>query len=133
MGIRIVKSITIFVSLALVAVFFYACAEEAGDYPFNPNTNDTIYSFSGDILPIFQSLCVSCHAGSTPEGDLTLTSYANLMAGGAHTVEVVPFFPDSSLLVLKIDGTYSHDGSPYDFNNVVLPIREWIARGALNN
>ncbi|MCA8940550.1 MAG: Ig-like domain-containing protein, partial [Planctomycetes bacterium] len=40
-------------------------------------------SFSGDVMPIFQSRgCLSHHQGAVPDGGLNLTSFANLMAGG---------------------------------------------------
>ena len=122
--------------MILVFLLGFACIEEPGDKlpTQNPEIIDTV-SFQDDIMPIFQTHCISCHGDFYPDGEFDLTTYEALMSTGNHAPNVVPFQPDSSWLVFVIspEDTTFHDRSPYDSITVVNPIREWILQGALDN
>ncbi len=93
-------------------------------------------SFAGDILPIFQTHCISCHAPPEPPEGLDLTSYAGLMYSGENQT-VVPYNADQSLLVTMITPGATEEpmppGGPYLTSGQIDLIRQWIDDGALNN
>src|SRR3974390_1309237 len=64
-------------------------------------------SFAEDVVPIFNGYCVSCHTpggqGFTESG-LDLTSYEGLMKGTKFGPMVIAGQPDSSNLIILIDG-----------------------------
>lgn len=90
-------------------------------------------SFALDVLPIFEEACTICHGGA---GGLALESYEALSLGGNSGPAVVPFDPDASLLVRRIEGTLPPrmplDGPPLTAAEVER-IRTWIAEGAQDN
>jgi len=114
-----------------------------------PPTGETV-SLSGDIQPIFNSACVSCHADGTISSafgnPLRLTSgraHANLVDRrsfqSANWTLVVPGDSSASLLWLKVSradppvgSTMPLFGSPLSSRQLGL-IRDWIDQGALDN
>ncbi len=101
---------------------------------------------------IFTPSCAlsSCHSASTAQGNLVLTegkSRANLVnvaasntaAAAAGKLRVVPGDPDNSFLVQKLEGPGAGEGVLMPQGSSGLPqdqidaIREWIAKGALDN
>ena len=50
--------------------------------------------FSRDIAPIFVANCTGCHGGAQPKGQLNLTSFNKMMAGGKMR-ERLPTAPQS--------------------------------------
>lgn len=126
-----------FVLTSLVTVFALGCG--SGD-PVEP----TLTSIHDKII---QRSCNSeaCHGGSTPEGDLDLSTaesaYAALV-GVTSDVEptytrVVQGDPDNSLLYMVLLGTVgSLDQMPPGFAlaaDEVEAVRQWIEDGAENN
>lgn len=73
---------------------------------------------------VFNANCVVCHGGA---GGLTLSSYADAMAGGLSGPVIVPGDAANSLIVTKISG-FRHPGTLTDFEMQVLT--EWINAGA---
>jgi hypothetical protein len=104
-------------------------------------------SFASDIQPIFTASCAilsSCHAAPGQEG-LILSqgqSYAllvNVNSVQADTLmRIRPFLPDSSYLVVKIEGNQTvgvrmpATGGPLSSTNIQL-IKNWVSKGAQNN
>jgi Planctomycete cytochrome C len=96
-------------------------------------------SYADDIVPIFKGWCVSCHQpggqGYTASG-LDLTSYDGLMKGTKFGPMVLPGQPDSSNLVVLIEGKaklqmpYGHKSLP---SCLQQNIWTWIFQGAKNN
>ncbi|HIF22108.1 MAG TPA: hypothetical protein EYQ27_09425 [Gemmatimonadetes bacterium] len=126
-----------FVLTSLVTVFSLGCGNADLVEPTLTSIHDKI----------IQRSCNSeaCHGGSTPEGDLDLStaesSYAALVG---VTSDVEPSFtrvvqgdPDNSLLYMVLLGTVgSLDQMPPGFAlaaDEVEAVRQWIEDGAENN
>lgn len=96
-------------------------------------------SFAEDVAPIFKGYCVSCHQpggqGYNASG-LDLTSYDGLMKGTKFGPMVVPGQPDSSNLIVLIDGKaqlrmpFGHKPLPSCLRDIIY---SWIFQGAKNN
>lgn len=90
-----------------------------------PCTPDQI-AFQADIYPILQDYCVGCHGMNRQDGDVDLSSHAN----------VIQYIPDGSLL-----GTMRHavSFSPMPPSGSIISdcrigqITSWIDAGAPNN
>lgn len=83
-------------------------------------------SFSGDIQPIFNSKCVSCHSGAQAPDLREGWSYEELTEGG-YIAE--PEFACESKLYQVFSGT--HDGRAS--GEEILQILGWIQEGAQDN
>jgi len=98
-----------------------------------------LVSYNSQIQPVFDASCAvsGCHMGMTPPAGLRLMSYAHLMEGGQSGQVVIPYQPDSSILVQRIEGTITprmpFNGPPYLPDSTIQMIRTWIAQGALEN
>lgn len=83
---------------------------------------------------IFTPQCIGCHGGSDPTSDLNLEAgqaHSNLVNVPATTqsgTRVVPFDPDSSVLVVFLEDGH-RNLPPAD----IQAIRDWITAGALDN
>lgn len=69
-------------------------------------------TYSGNIQPIFDQKCVSCHGPSRAENGLRLDSYEGVMKGTQFGPIVTPGQPSQSALVSVIRGTGSPGGVP---------------------
>jgi len=96
-------------------------------------------SYSEDVVPILKGYCVSCHqpGGQGLEASgLDLTSYDGLMKGTKFGPMVIPGKPDSSNLIVLIDGKakvrmpFGHKALPSCLRDIVYG---WIFEGAKNN
>ena len=96
-------------------------------------------SYSAQIQPVFTDNCAlsGCHMGPAPTGGLRLMSYTHVMNGGVSGPVIIPFEPDSSLLIKRIEGTITprmpFNGPPYLPDSTIQLIRTWIAQGAQDN
>ena len=96
-------------------------------------------SYSEDVVPILKGYCVSCHSpggqGLEASG-LDLTSYDGLMKGTKFGPMVIPGKPDSSNIIVLIDGKakmrmpFGHKALPSCLRDIVYG---WIFEGAKNN
>jgi mono/diheme cytochrome c family protein len=90
-------------------------------------------SFSADVLPILESRCVQCHGGRRTEGQLTLTTFDGIMAGGKDGAVVSPGdAANSPLYVLPEQGKMPKRGAkltPVQLDTIMA----WINAGALDN
>lgn len=89
---------------------------------------DTVdVTYSGNIVPILQARCYSCHSGATPSGSLNLTQWSAVNTVATNGT---------------LEGSVRHLGDPY----INMPpsgprlsdcrirqIQLWIAQGAPNN
>jgi hypothetical protein len=115
-----------------------------------PLPDDSI-SLTRDVQPIFTANCAlsGCHAGTAPVLGQNLAAglaYGSIVEvpsqEAAGYFRVRPFFPDSSYLVHKIEGTQTLLGgsgarmplgaAPLTTAEIAT-IRSWIAVGAPNN
>jgi hypothetical protein len=105
-------------------------------------------TFSADIVPILRSRCAICHLTGVEAGNMSLVpdaAYASLVSVKSPTtglVRVEPGNPESSYLIMKLEGTHLSKGGsgarmpfgaePLSAADVKL-IRDWIAAGAPKN
>ncbi|WP_431127775.1 c-type cytochrome domain-containing protein [Flagellimonas flava] len=88
------------------------------------------------ISPIMDSRCVSCHNKDKKKGDLDLTTFAHLMAGGENGEILIPGDLNSSDLYRRITLPESHDdfmpseGKPPLSEEEVALIGWWISAQA---
>jgi hypothetical protein len=80
---------------------------------------------------IFAPLCVRCHAGAHPSGQVDLTSYQNIMANAKKLA--VPGDASHSLLYTEIDGGSMPLRGPKLSSALIQLMGDWIAGGAKNN
>ncbi len=119
----------------LLLVLAVAISPLASAYPEGDPKPAAPVSFSRDVRPILDAHCAGCHQPARPRGGLTLTSHAELMAGGENGPSVVPGAPDKSLLVTQIA---PHDGAaplmPQQREALATKdvdvIKRWVEQGA---
>ncbi len=134
----------------LILALLTGCADQATDPEgASQDNNDAApVSFGEDIQPIFDVRCATpaCHAGSNPEGELSLASgvsYTSLVGVESPTytdpaLRVDPGNPAGSLLLLKVqgaDGTGNRmpvGASPLSAAQISL-IETWIEEGAADD
>ncbi|HEV3383293.1 MAG TPA: c-type cytochrome domain-containing protein [Gemmata sp.] len=64
--------------------------------PAKPTESSVTLKFEKDILPIFQSKCISCHGGLSKKGGLDLRSLTSLTRGGNSGPGMKPGRPEDS-------------------------------------
>jgi len=103
----------------------------SGDIPYNPSAPMDSVRFSADIIPIFNTSCVSCHAPGATSPDLTpANAYNNLTAIPGQYINLAT--PASSLLYTYLsESTSSHYGVANQAEQE--KILAWIQQGAKNN
>lgn len=107
-----------------------------GDSPSNIVFPISKVSYAVHVQPLFNQTCAlsGCHGDGSQTSILRLTTYDNLMYGGA--LVIVRNQPDQSTLVMRIEGRI---GERMPLNrralnqNQINGIRAWIGEGALNN
>jgi len=108
---------------------------------------NTLATYAGNVQPIYNTSCSTsaiCHANGANQVVLApAVSYANTFdvessgVNGDQGLYIAPFLPDSSYLLMKVEGTGAGARMPY--NGDPLPqdqidaIRTWILEGAANN
>ena len=112
---------------AMVGPIHSACAQHAQT------------SYAEDVAPILKGYCVSCHQpggeGYTASG-FDLTSYDGLMKGTKFGPMVIAGKPDSSNIIVLIDGKaqlrmpYGHKALPSCLRDTIY---SWIFQGAKND
>ena len=109
-------------------------------------------SFARDVRPLLwrddgpPSGCRRCHDPSAPDpqgtfiGGLDMSTLGNLRRGGVSSGRrvVVPFAPNESAIVQKLEGTYPRgarmpkDRAPWPPSDVGI-VRRWILEGAVGD
>src|SRR5581483_6692514 len=56
------------------------------------------FTFAADVLPVFQSKCVSCHGGFKPKGKLDVRTLEAVARGGNEGPSIMPGSPEVSPL-----------------------------------
>ncbi len=118
------------ICIIVVLAFFSGCYYDSREnlYPtLNQTCTDTVnVTYSSKIVPILSSYCTSCHSGSSPSGNVQLSTYAGVKA-------VV----DNGKLLgsIKQNGTASpmpQSGGKLD-DCKITAFSKWINAGAPNN
>ena len=90
-------------------------------------------SYAATIQPVWDASCGGCHGSN---GGLTLTSYANLMAGDSNNGPVVvPGDGANSPIMKRLNGVggLMPQGGPALSASTITAIETWINQGAHNN
>jgi mono/diheme cytochrome c family protein len=89
-------------------------------------------SYYGDIEPILNASCVSCHQASMAAGGLRLDAPENLLQGGASGPAVIPGKAQRSLLYQRLTDTTAKRMPPVGVvtEEQLAVIRAWINVGA---
>ncbi|MBI1310117.1 DUF1549 domain-containing protein [bacterium] len=86
--------------------------------------------FEEDVLPILARRCASCHGSKARKGDLDLSSFAALQAGGESGEPLLAESLDDSLLWQMVDGGGMPPGDSPQLTDAELElIRRWIEAG----
>jgi hypothetical protein len=120
-----------------------SCAQTAQQQKPAPREQQgrQVTSYAEDIVPIFRGYCVSCHQpggeGLNASG-FDLTSYEGLMKGTKFGPMVIPREPDTSNLVILIEGRAAKEmRMPHGQKPLPACLRQeiwtWIFQGAKNN
>ena len=98
---------------------------------------DCTIDFNLHVLPIINANCTGyCHTGnSSYDGGLNLETYTTLMWGGNSGPTVIPYYPDQSLIIQKLNGSAEGSQMPPQSSplpdNYINTIYYWILQGAL--
>lgn len=125
--------------IAVAALFVVAGCSDRGKSLNSPGGDqpqgETIY-FSSDIKPIFDTRCTICHGPQLQQNGLRLDNYGQVMQGGISGAVIVPFAPDRSILVMRLEGAIQPRmpfGSEPLSSSEIQKVRDWISQGAVNN
>jgi len=91
---KILKKLLLFFSIAAVVMYITSCAK---DYYLilPPPIPDRPICYYGEVQPIWDAKCVSCHRGATPP-DLREANSFNALLNGGH---LTPLNEESSLYI----------------------------------
>jgi mono/diheme cytochrome c family protein len=133
--------------MAVLMIGALACSGDGESGPTDPPTSDA--GLFAAVQSIFTGNCAfsGCHAGDAPQQGMNLSAglaYSNIVGVASHEVprllRVAPSDPDSSYLVLKVEGNaglVGGVGTQMPLGGVLSQvqidtIRAWIAAGAEN-
>jgi len=91
-------------------------------------------TFEGEVRSILRKHCVTCHNPEQPRGDLDLSSYAGILAGGISGKVVVAGKSDASLLytlVAHLEDPKMPPNKPKISQREIDTIAQWIDGGLL--
>ncbi len=89
---------------------------------------NTEISFSGDVIPIFENSCISCHGSNYASPVLTAEkAYESLTSGGFINTED----PETSILVEQLSDDHPYKGAVTDKELQMIVL--WIKQGAYDN
>jgi len=125
------KTILIFLSMVLIITGLSSC----GTNQVGITTSDNIgpISYSQDVAPIFANRCIKCHGIDKQEGQLDLSSFTAIMAGGKSGDIISPGNADNSKLISLItSGKMPKNGAKLNPDQVKILI-DWVNAGAQDN
>lgn len=138
------RTLTLLIILVAGGTFLAGCNGDGDTGPSDGVSDDP--SFAQDLQPVFNNRCATqqCH-GDAEQAGLSLVdgeAYGELVLTQSTSepeyFRVMPGAPDSSYLVIKIEGNQSVGsrmpltGGPLDSDTIQL-IRNWILAGAQDN
>ena len=88
--------------------------------------DSTQFKYGANISPLLSTYCLGCHSGSTPSGNINLSTYA-----GVYNVAI------NGRLVGSVSHTAGYSAMPQNASKLsecqIAQIRKWVTAGALNN
>jgi hypothetical protein len=98
--------------------------------PEKPTESTVALKFEKDILPIFQTKCISCHGGLSKKGGLDLRSLTSITRGGNSGPGLKPGQPDESQVWQSVKtGQMPPMNKPQLTADEKQLILKWIAGG----
>lgn len=95
---------------------------------------DDTAKFVGEVLPLLEARCVSCHGPEKQEGNLRLDSWAAAKAGGDRGTAIVAGDIETSLLVQAIsfrDPDFQMPPKQKLSDAEIATLTEWVKAGAV--
>lgn len=90
-------------------------------------------SYSRDVQPIFNQICVKCHGGEETKEGLSLKSYAEVMAGSNNGTVITPGDVVNSFLIEQVVSGEMPKRGPKLLPAQIRTLSDWVAAGAPNN
>ncbi len=127
---RLLKLCT-FQYLYLTAILIFVLPLQSCYYDVivtDDQSQSTEVSLKNNVLPIFNTTCITCHNGVTALPNLTAGSAYNELISGNY-VNITT--PENSILIKKIRSGHPYEGAltETEINRLV----RWIEEGALDN
>jgi mono/diheme cytochrome c family protein len=112
-----------------------APALAASATPAPSTTVGSPLTFSGQILPLLQSKCATCHGPDIKYGGFDVSTYSSVMTGGNDGPMIVAGNVSGSPLVAKILRMQEKPMPPSEplANDEIMVILNWISAGAPEN
>lgn len=105
----------------------WGCSDLKDGGVVGPPSQGTSLSFAGDIRPILQQNCASCHSGNEAPGGYDLTSFSGLLGPGSDGVSnAIPGNAQSLLVAI----TQSGDHAGFAGNQAGV-LRKWVVEDSL--
>ncbi len=129
--------IIIYSFLAVIALVLFNTGCE-NSVVNNPNITfpDSLVSFERHVMPFVKQTCglQDCHGIGYPKANVLLADWESIRMTYNGTM-VIPYNPNSSLLVQMLEYTLPHDPMYYwqANDNQKRGIRQWIKEGAVKN
>jgi hypothetical protein len=118
------------VSLVIVAcTVAYGCSERR-EIPSEPVPPLERLTYEGDLKPVFDSQCVSCHGPTVQLGDYDMSTYEEILGNGSDdTPNAIAGDEQSLLVVLSLPGGSMN--SFYQNATEVEMVRKWVVEDSL--
>jgi len=115
--------------LFLLGVLCFGCYYDKVEVLYPGSTTCTeiaVATFSANVLPLLNTRCNSCHAGSSPSGGIALDTYDNVLK-----------YVNNKSLMGSINFESGYSPMPKNSGKMsaceIGKIQSWIDSGALNN
>ena len=95
-------------------------------------SSEELARFEREILPIFRSRCVACHAGGQPMGGLDLETLESLLKGSTNGPVILQGWSDKSILIRKVSSRAMPPpgaGEPAFPNPRMILKQVWVGKG----
>ncbi|MEA2734167.1 MAG: hypothetical protein QOE14_618 [Humisphaera sp.] len=122
-----------FVFILCAVTFSAASARVAAAAEIPPAVARPV-DFQKEVVPIFQSSCVTCHSSGKTEADLSIETREKMLEGGASDPAIVPGKSADSLLIHLVSGQDPDRIMPDKGKRLTAEqigiLRAWIDQGA---
>src|SRR5579871_5926796 len=118
-------------AVAAVALGALLAATTSPAQDLKPASAESV-SFEREVRPILRKRCANCHNPERPRGELDLTSFAGVAAGGASGKAAAAGQPDESplyTLAAHLEDPHMPPNAPRIPQREVDTIRRWIEGG----
>ncbi len=139
-------AVPVIMGMALLASACSSGSKDAAKGNADTKATATASFYETDVAPIFQSHCATCHLTGQEAGKMSLVpaqAIATLVGvpsvGAPKLTRVVAGDPDSSYILMKLEGTHIEHGgagarmpfgAPTLSADKIARIRKWISEGA---